>query len=65
MKFKNFLNSIGEGNMPVTQGTIDVSRDYLAKWNGFSSELQTIKNRDIKNYNALLKQAGLPEIYLP
>jgi photosystem II stability/assembly factor-like uncharacterized protein len=65
VKFKNFLNSIGEGNMPVTQGTIDVSRDYLAKWNGFSSELQTIKNRDIKNYNALLKQAGLPEIYLP
>jgi photosystem II stability/assembly factor-like uncharacterized protein len=65
IKFKNFLNAISKGNLPVTQGMKDVSRDYLIKWNGYSKELQTIKEQDVKNYNLLLKQAGLPEIYWP
>jgi len=65
IKYKNFLNAISKGNLPVTQGMKDVSRDYLLKWNGYSKELQTIKEQDVKNYNLLLKQVGLPEIYWP
>lgn len=29
IKYKAFLNRIGKGNLPVTQGTRDVSKDYL------------------------------------
>ena len=65
IKYKNFLNSISKGNLPVTQGIKDVSRDYLIKWNGYAKELETIKSQDVKSYNVLLKQAGLPEIYWP
>jgi hypothetical protein len=65
IKFKDFIGSIDEGNLPVTQGTRDVAKDYLAIWNGHNNDLQSIKNKDVKDYNVLLKQAGLPEIYLP
>lgn len=65
IKYKNFLNSISKGNLPVTQGMKDVSRDYLIKWNGYAEELKSLKNLNIKNYNVLLNKAGLPEIYWP
>ncbi len=65
IKFKDFLNSIGKGNLPVTQGVRDVSKDYLQQWNTLKSSLQKIKENDISPYNALLKNAGLPELYWP
>ena len=65
VRFKHFLNAMGGGNVPVTQGSKDVTRDYLLKWKGIAAELQVIKSQDIGNYNATLKEAGLPEIYLP
>ncbi len=65
IRFKHFLNALGGGNVPVTQGSKDVTRDYLLKWKGIAAELQVIKSRDISSYNATLKGAGLPEIYLP
>lgn len=65
VKYKNFLNSISKGNLPVTQGMKEVSRDYLIKWNTYAKELQNIKAQEIKKYNVLLKKAGLPEIYWP
>lgn len=64
IKFKDFIGSIDEGNLPVTQGTRDVAKDYLAIWNGHKNDLESIKKVDIKDYNVLLKEAGLPEIYL-
>ena len=39
IKFKDFLNRIGKGNLPVTQGTRVVSKDYLQQW----SNLKKIK----------------------
>lgn len=65
IKFKDFLNRIGKGNLPMTPGVREVSKDYLQQWNTLSNQLQSIKNQYVKNYNALLKQAGLPELYWP
>ncbi|MBL4623566.1 MAG: glycosyl hydrolase [Flavobacteriales bacterium] len=65
IKFKNFLSSISKGNLPVTQGVRNVTRDYLAKWQGLANSLNRLKSQDVKAYNNLLKQAGLPEIYWP
>ncbi len=65
IKFKDFLNRIGKGNLPMTPGVREVSKDYLQQWSTLSNQLQDIENQKVKNYNALLKQAGLPELYWP
>ncbi len=65
IKFKDFLNDISGGNLPVTQGMRDVTQDYVRQWKSLNTHLQTIKNEDVPGYNALLKQAGLPELYWP
>lgn len=65
IKFKDFLNRIGKGNLPVTQGTRDVSKDYLQQWATLKSSLQKLKTNDVSKYNDLLKSAGLPELYWP
>eukprot|EP01093_Parvamoeba_rugata_P003496 TRINITY_DN1460_c0_g1_i1.p1 TRINITY_DN1460_c0_g1~~TRINITY_DN1460_c0_g1_i1.p1 ORF type:complete len:524 (-),score=102.86 TRINITY_DN1460_c0_g1_i1:212-1783(-) len=63
IKFKDFLNRIGKGNLPVTQGTREVSKDYLNQWNTLRSNLQNIKTVKVLEYNQQLKNAGLPELY--
>lgn len=63
IKFKDFLNSIGKGNLPVTQGTRDVSKDYLQQWIILKSSLEVIKSKDVTSYNELLKEADLPVLY--
>ncbi len=65
IKFKDFLNEIGQGNLPVSQGMRDVTRDYLAQWTALKGELQHIKAQDVARYNTLLQGAGLPELYWP
>lgn len=65
IKFKDFLNRIGKGNLPVTKGTKEVAEDYLQQWNRLKSSLQSIKSNDVLKYNNLLKTAELPELYWP
>ncbi len=65
VKYKNFLNDMGDGNVPVTQGTKDVTKDYLEKWKIFKNELEKMINEDINNYSDILKGAGLPEFIYP
>jgi photosystem II stability/assembly factor-like uncharacterized protein len=65
IKFKDFLNSIGQGNLPVTQGTRDVTKDYLQQWNILKTNLQEFINKKVSEYNQLLKNEGLPEVYWP
>ncbi len=65
IKFKDFLDQIGKGNLPVTQGTRDVTKDYLQQWSTLKSSLKSIKNKDVAAYNQILKNEGLPELYWP
>ena len=64
MKFKDLLGRIGGANIPVTDGVVEVTADYLDEWAGLQIELQLIKNRDIPALNELLREAELPEIYV-
>lgn len=65
IKFKDFLNRTGKGNLPVTQGTRDVAKDYLGQWDGLKLSLQNLKNNDVIQYNTLLEEGGLPGLYWP
>jgi hypothetical protein len=65
MKYKDFLGRIGGANIPVTQGVRDVERDYQVEWAGYEAELQRILSDDVAEYNRILREAGLPEIYVP
>jgi photosystem II stability/assembly factor-like uncharacterized protein len=65
VKYKLFLNDMGDGNVPVTQGTKDVIKDYLAEWKVYKDELEKIISEDIDNYSDVLKGAGLPEFVYP
>ncbi|MFK7811444.1 MAG: WD40/YVTN/BNR-like repeat-containing protein [Maribacter sp.] len=65
VKYKGFLRRIGKGNLPVTQGTRDVTKDYLQQWSSLKSSLSGLKNKEVPTYNQLLKGAGLPELYWP
>lgn len=61
VRHKLLLNEMGDGNVPVTQGTKDVTQNYLEKWQKLKIELKDIITKDIKNYNKLLSGAGFPE----
>jgi photosystem II stability/assembly factor-like uncharacterized protein len=65
IKFKYFLNRIGKGNLPVTQGVRDVKKDYLQQWNTLKASLHSLRVNDVSKYNTILKSAGLPELYWP
>ena len=65
IKFKDFLNRIGKGNLPVTQGVRDVSKDYLKQWDKLKSELNTIKSKEVPEVNQLIASTKLPQLYLP
>lgn len=65
VKYKGFLRRIGKGNLPVTQGTRDVTKDYLQQWSSLKSSLSDLKNNEVSKYNQLLKGVGLPELYWP
>jgi len=51
--------------VPVTQGTKDVTVDYLEQWKIFKAELEEIISKDISKYSDMLKGAGLPEFMSP
>jgi len=65
IKFKDFLNRIGKGNLPLTKGTKEVTEDYLQQWRTLKSSLEIIKDKEVLDYNKLLETAGLPELYWP
>ncbi|MEH6681086.1 MAG: glycosyl hydrolase [Sediminicola sp.] len=65
IKFKDLLGQMGRGNIPVTAGSKEVTKDYLDQWATLATQLEKIKNTEVAQYNARLKQAGLPEIYMP
>jgi len=65
IKFKDFLNRIGKGNLPVTKGVRDVKKDYLQQWNTLKASLHSLQTNDVSKYNTILKSAGLPELYWP
>jgi hypothetical protein len=65
VKYKLFLNEMGDGNVPVTQGTKDVIKDYLEEWKVFKDELEKLISDDINGYSDVLKGAGLPEFVYP
>jgi photosystem II stability/assembly factor-like uncharacterized protein len=65
MKYKDLLGRMGGANIPLTDGVREVTGDYLEVWSGIEEELQVIRNQDIPAYNDILRDAGLPEIYVP
>ncbi|MFC4220208.1 WD40/YVTN/BNR-like repeat-containing protein [Flagellimonas marina] len=65
IKFKDFLNDMGGGNLPVNEGAKEVARDYLQKWSTVKADLQKIKTQDVATVNALIQSTGLPELYVP
>ncbi|MDP2956175.1 MAG: hypothetical protein Q8N53_07125, partial [Longimicrobiales bacterium] len=65
MKYKDLLDEMGGANLPLSQGMRDVTRDYLAIWDGLETRLQAIRSQDIPAFNAVLQRAGLPALYLP
>ena len=65
MKYKDLLGRIGGANVPVTAGVREVTGDYQAEWSTIETELQRILTEDIPAYNRILRDAGLPEIYVP
>jgi len=65
VNYKILLSDMGDGNVPVTQGTKDVTKDYISKWQKLKAELEEIISQDVNNYSKLLKGAGLPEFINP
>jgi len=65
MKYKDLLNEMGGNEIPLGQGYRDVTRDYLAVWDGLEARLQAIRSQDIPAFNEVLQRAGLPALYLP
>lgn len=65
MKYKDLLGRISGANIPVTQGVRDVTRDYLATWAALEAELQLIRTESVEAYNEILRDVGLPELYVP
>ncbi|NVN19538.1 glycosyl hydrolase [Muricauda sp. HICW] len=65
IKYKDFLNRIGKGNLPVTEGVREVTKDYLDQWNKLKTDLQFIKSKEVAEFNQLIANTELPQIYTP
>jgi hypothetical protein len=65
MKYKDLLERMGGANIPLTDGVREGTGDYLATWRDIQAQLHRILGEDVPAYNAVLRAAGLPEIYLP
>ena len=65
IKYKDFLNRIGKGNLPVTEGVREVTKDYLDQWRKLKTDLQFIKSKEVAEFNQLIANTKLPQIYTP
>lgn len=65
MKFKDLLDEMGGANVPLSQGMRDVTGDYLVQWEELEARLRLILDEEVPAYNAVLRRAGLPPLYLP
>jgi photosystem II stability/assembly factor-like uncharacterized protein len=63
VKFKDLLGRMSGANIPVTAGVREVNGDYLEEWAGHRVDLEALMD-DLRAFNAVLRQAGLPELYL-
>ena len=65
VRFKDLLGRMAGANLPVTEGVREVTGDYLQIWSDIETELQAILSEDVQAFNETLREAGLPEIYVP
>jgi hypothetical protein len=63
VKFKDLLDRMSGANIPVTAGVEEVTGDYLEEWAGNRDDLESLL-ADLRTFNGLLREAGLPELYL-
>jgi hypothetical protein len=63
IKFKDLLGRMSGANIPVTAGVKEVTGDYLDEWAGNRDDLEALLD-DLRSFNGVLREAGLPELYL-
>ena len=64
MEVRSLINRMGGSDVPVSQGAREVAQRYLNEWDQLKTELNNIKNNDIKNFNTEMSAAKLPEIFI-
>ena len=65
IKIKDLLGRMHGGDIPLTNGFRDVTRDYLKVWDGYSEQLERIKDEEIPAFNALAEEGGASPLRIP
>lgn len=63
--YKDFINRVGKGKTYFIQGVIGVSEDYLNQWSKLKSGSQTIKSKEVIEFNQLIDNIELPQVNRP
>lgn len=64
MEVRSLINRMGGSDVPVSQGAREVAQRYVNEWDQLKTELNNIKNNDIKDFNTEMSAAKLPEIFI-
>ncbi|MEM6702480.1 MAG: glycosyl hydrolase [Acidobacteriota bacterium] len=65
IKIKDLLGRMHGGDIPLTNGFRDVTRDYLQVWEGYREQLERIKDEEIPAFNASAEESGAPTLRIP
>lgn len=65
LKIKDLLGRMHGSELPLTQGFRDVTRDYLAVWEGYAEQLERLQGVEIADFNAVARDAGISPLVIP
>ncbi|MEE4278397.1 MAG: hypothetical protein V2I82_08040 [Halieaceae bacterium] len=65
LKIKDLLGRMHGSDLPLTQGFRDVTRDYLAVWQGYEAELERLRSEAIPAFNEIAEAADVTILRLP
>ncbi|MBT6330522.1 MAG: glycosyl hydrolase, partial [Kordiimonadaceae bacterium] len=64
MEVKSLIGRMASSDVPLSAGAREVGARYLNEWTAHKAELDGLTNSTIADFNAEMKSAGMPEIFL-
>ncbi|MBT5074326.1 MAG: glycosyl hydrolase [Kordiimonadaceae bacterium] len=65
LNFSFLLEDMSGADIPMNKGMSEVADRYMSQWAAVKTEYLGILSNDVQAFNAAMKEAGLPEVYVP
>tara|TARA_R110002096_G_scaffold432240_1_gene648675 strand:- start:92145 stop:95270 length:3126 start_codon:yes stop_codon:yes gene_type:complete len=65
LNFSFLLEDINGASIPINKGMSEVADRYMSEWAEAKAEYEALISNNVGAFNAKMKEAGLPDIYIP